>query len=237
MKIALLATYPKRYDSLREMLPTILGQVDKIYIYCNQYSTEDYSKLLAWINKVGAGEIVSLILEDEVIGNIRDMGKFYSACYQRGYIFLIDDDLIYPFDYAKKMCKYVDELKTICTVHGRNFKQLPVEDYYLNTQSFHYKRSYSNPVKVSIAGTGTVCFHTNHFRIPKIMNADLKFYSGIADIFFAIRAMADKKEIYVVPRPLNWIDNTPSSNMAQSLYLQNKENMPRINRMINLNFP
>lgn len=236
MKIALMATYPKRYDSLREMLPTVLGQMDKIYIYCNEYSTEQFSELTEWIKKVGAGHIVSLILEDENVGNIRDMGKFYSACYHRGYVFLIDDDLMYPFDYSKKMCKNVDELKTICTVHGRNFKQLPVEDFYKNSQSFHYKISYSSPVNVSIAGTGTVCFHTNHFRIPKIMNADLKFYSGIADIFFAIRARNDNKKITVIPRPANWIDNTPSSNLSQSLYLQNKTDMKRINRLININF-
>ena len=89
MIIANLATYPPRRKNLEKVVAIISPQVDRLNIVLNQYEAvpvelEKYSN------------VVPFIPEED----LKDVGKFYPDVCDAKYVFLIDDDIIYPSDYV-----------------------------------------------------------------------------------------------------------------------------------------
>lgn len=236
-KHGLLATYPARKQSLLEMIPTIAPQLDRMYIYCNQYPVEsliDLSHNIADLTK-GSGCTIRLVDPSFAEGDIRDMGKFWIVHALRGYIFLIDDDLMYPKNYCQQHMELIDREECISSVHVRWIKHFPVTKYYSHTQSLHYRRKL-DPGKIPeahIAGTGTVAFHTDHFRIGNCGKHLLQDYSGMADIFFAMKANEKGVPIKAIPRTEFWIQDTKASHKTTSLYVQTRDDSRKVCNAIN----
>jgi len=89
MIIANLATYPPRRKSLEKVVAIIAPQVDRLNIILNQYDAVPV-ELERYPN------VVPFILEED----LKDVGKFYPDVSDAKYVFLIDDDIIYPSDYV-----------------------------------------------------------------------------------------------------------------------------------------
>lgn len=236
-KHGLLATYPARKESLLEMLPTIAPQLDRMYIYCNQYSVEsliDLSRQVAELNK-GSGCTIRFVDPSFAEGDIRDMGKFWIVHALRGFIFLIDDDLLYPKNYCQQHINLIEQEQCISAVHVRWIKRLPMSRYYSDTQSLHFRRKLE-PGKIPtahIAGTGTVAFHTDHFRIGNCGRHLLQDYSGMADIFFAMKANEKNVQIKAIPRTEFWLQDTKASHKTTSLYVQTRNDSGKVCNAIN----
>jgi len=89
MIIANLATYPPRRKNLEKVVAIISPQVDCLNIVLNQYDAVPV-ELERYPN------VVPFILEED----LKDVGKFYPDVSDAKYVFLIDDDIIYPSDYV-----------------------------------------------------------------------------------------------------------------------------------------
>ena len=89
MIIANLATYPPRASNLLRAIAAIAPQVDRLNVVLNQYETAPEGLRIA--------PNVELILPEE---DTKDVGKFYPDTGGADYVFLVDDDIIYPQDFV-----------------------------------------------------------------------------------------------------------------------------------------
>lgn len=91
MIIANLATYPPRRENLLPVVQAIAPQVDQLNVVLNQYDAE-------------LPELVDIPNVKQIIPHedTKDVGKFYPDVSDADYVFMIDDDLIYPADFVKR---------------------------------------------------------------------------------------------------------------------------------------
>jgi len=99
MIVANLATYPARRIHLRSVIESIAAQCDRINVVLNEYSAE--------IAELRAFDNVQQIIPTE---DTKDAGKFYPDISDAEYVFLIDDDIIYPADYVATSLRLFDEI-------------------------------------------------------------------------------------------------------------------------------
>lgn len=235
-KIGMMATYPARRDSLLECLPTILPQLDTLYIYANQYDISALSKtsrIIAEMSKTCNVKIIDPVFGH---GDVKDMGKFWALNSVRGYVFLLDDDLLYPPDYCRTHIKFIEKHKQVSTVHGRFIKEFPLHSYFGNTDSLNYKRAVSTPTVLHIAGTGTVAFSTRYMdALQPVSELTMKKFMGMADIYFACLINQKGKKIIAVPREERWLTDTRKSIGTVSLYVRTRnhtrQHCKRLNAM------
>lgn len=99
MIIANLATYPSRRNNLEKVVEIISPQVDRLNIVLNQYDTVP-------VELEKFSNVVLIIPKDD----LKDTGKFYPDVQEAEYVFLIDDDIIYPSDYVSSTVKSFEKL-------------------------------------------------------------------------------------------------------------------------------
>lgn len=221
-KIGLMATYPARFKRLIQMLPTITKQLDRLVIYCNGYDLDGFGYLLKKAKSLAGDCKVQFIDPAFADGDLRDMGKFWAWHRYRGYIFLIDDDIMYPADYCEQHIKAIEYHHNISTVHGRSLLKWPIETYIGDTKSCNYKRALNEYLSCDIAGTGTVAFSTNDFQPPEVPVSTLRANAGMADIYFATLASTRNRDIILIPREPNWLTDATEPCKQRSLYAEMK---------------
>ena len=91
MIIANLATYPLRRENLLPVVQAIAPQVDQLNVVLNQYDAE-------------LPELVDIPNVKQIIPHedTKDVGKFYPDVSDADFVFMIDDDLIYPADFVER---------------------------------------------------------------------------------------------------------------------------------------
>lgn len=89
MIVANLATYPPRRDSLLRVVDAIAPQVDRMNVVLNQYQTVPEEL-------TGLANVHPVIPPEDT----KDVGKFFPDCSTADYVFLVDDDIVFPADYV-----------------------------------------------------------------------------------------------------------------------------------------
>ena len=226
-----MASYPARQNSLKETLGTLFHQLDSIYIYLNEYSFQQFTELQDWVlTRKGSCEVLFIQGKD----NIRDIGKFWFMGVVKGYIFFVDDDILYPPNYVREMVRAVKKHKTIITVHGRKIRNLPMFHYFADTESYNYQTALERFDFVDIAGTGTVCYHTDNAPDTFFLYVDsMPKFAGMADIWFACAAKTRGLDIIAIEREEQWLKDAPSSKAAPSLYNEFKTDTNKHCEMLN----
>jgi len=202
-----IATMKGRELSLKDTISSLINQVDLIYIYINNYRR---------IPKFLKDPKIIISLAES--GDIGDVGKFYGLKHHKGYYFTCDDDIIYPNDYIAKLKKGIDKYKkkSIITVHGRIFNDLPVFSYYKSHSSyFHFKHYQNKDSYVHAPGTGVMGFHTNTF-CPDIEEFKI---SNMADVWVSFLAH-NKYNINIISiaHKANWLRDSPNYSTSFSIY-------------------
>lgn len=196
MKILVgIATFNNR--NIQPTIDSLIGQVDEIHVYDN-----------------------------EVNPNLTDNGKFkvFEKVKEPCYVFLCDDDLIYPPNYVRHTIEQIERYKCIITHHGRKLKKKDVNYYgghHFGVACLHHS-SYKGILHV--AGTGVTAFRSDYFLPVGLHEAK---YHRMADLVFSLEAAKQGKVIYTVPHNRGWIKQVPEAQ-PDSCYSSMVKNQSRL---------
>lgn len=187
--------------SLNETLASLIDQVDRIYLYLNNYET-----IPAWLKKnIYARKVIVVLGSD-----IKDNGKVYFLANITGYHFTCDDDLVYPPNYVQRMIAKIEQhaRRIVVGVHAINMTQA----FWSNTSLGYYQKPSRNvthfrhaqyyDTQVHILGTGTIAYHTNTLAGLEYKDFPVP---GMLDIWFAIQATRRQVPLINITRPQGWI--------------------------------
>jgi glycosyltransferase involved in cell wall biosynthesis len=150
------------------------------------------------------GQVDKIVVYDnELNTDITDNGKFYGLNYvtKPSYYFSCDDDIIYPSDYVHKTIQAIDKHNCIVTYHGRRLKGIGVE-YYRGHDSYSAFKTVNNGMYLDVCGTGVTAFKTDYFNPTSLLDSEHK---KMSDVIFSLKAMKDKKKMFMLPHSQGWI--------------------------------
>jgi len=193
------ATIRGREYALKEMVQSILPQLDKLYVAINDYKTAPTFLL---------HDKIEVVFPEKDLG---DANKFIGIDHCDGYYFSLDDDLIYPGDYVSNMIRMN---KGIHTHHGRCMK--PDAKRYYRDKSFVHMCLHQETLDrvVDFGGTGVMCINTNKVNL-KYRYFDQK---NIADIITGIYAKENNHIIIALKHPADWIKHSKKMDMKKTIH-------------------
>ena len=192
-----IATIPDRKQQLLKTIDSIINQCDEVNVMLNLY--EQIPEELKGNKKIKCH------ICDNVIS---DGYKFLCAKnYKDAYLFFIDDDIIFPEDYAEVMISYLERYgtwNTAISLHGRKFKNYPITSYYRDAgrEIYHCLENVSNDVKVDFIGTGAMCCHSDLF---KNFNLSIFTNASMADIIMSKYFVENKVDMYCVAHERSYL--------------------------------
>jgi hypothetical protein len=193
--VALMATFPPRLQSLKQSVASLLGQVDFVVLYLNEY--ESVPEFLT-----GNPKVVP-VLGSQAMGNLSACGKLYGMRFLTDcYVFTVDDDFAFPPDYVAESKRVIDAFgrKVAVCIHGSVFA--PESDWYYSRQFVYpWRRVLTEHKLVMLPGSGTFAFHQSGFN-PSV---DLKAKDFMVDLNFAISARQQEIMILAIRRKAEWL--------------------------------
>lgn len=235
-KIACIATHPPRKKKFITMLKSICSQMDEIMVYFNDYSDSEVDEIIGEVTAMKRfTSNLTAYKASQYYGDTRDFGKIVCASdvNEKAYLFLIDDDIIYPEDYTSRMIKHLKKFKCVSTVHGRIIKTKNLTDYFRDTLSFNYRRALEDPTIVHIPGTGTVAFDTSILTFERIGPEEIKRFKGMCDIFVGLKIRELGLPLIAIDRSRYWLKDADPNGEDESLYNESKDNNQHICNILN----
>lgn len=222
--IAGMASIPQRQAALAQAVESILWQVDRLYVYLNDY--DDVPSFLH-SNKV-------TVFRSQDHGNLQDTGKFFGLQYHsRGIYLTLDDDIVYPTNYAAQMAESLDCIgfEGAVGVHGVYYPVAPSS--FMNRKVVRYRDANSWLRPVSLLGTGTVAFSIEHFGIT------LEAFPapGMADVWFAVYAKLRRQPLFAVARSAGWLADASVPDDSPQLWLAATQDSSTQTKTINEQLP
>ena len=215
-----MATVREREHSLHETLETLLHSGSYLSVYLN-----DYPKLKPWMSNRKYGNCEFLLAKD-CAGDLGDAGKLYRFSESEADFFLtVDDDILYPSDYADSMTRWSQRLgpRAIVCAHGRVFpdRRTPIRTFFDQSRGvevLHFSQAQRSLRRVHVGGSGAMCFHTKP-PCPQIPYRDIFLKErNIADVWIATSCIRNGIPMFSVPRPHGWLRSTQSSQGLRSIY-------------------
>lgn len=176
---AYMATFPTRELIIAEAVESLLPQVDKLVIWVNGEME---------LPQICYHKKVELYWGKDVLGfDLGCAGKFAFAFEWDGYIFTVDDDIIYPSDYVERSIAKIEEYERKCVLswHGRQ-TSLPITVYRSAKdmiKNCSFQQTVAEDTECHIIGTGVMFFHTSTI-VPKYDVMEMK-HTNVSDIHFA----------------------------------------------------
>lgn len=198
-----LAAIPSREDALSEMIASVIGQFDHLYVYLNGFDAVpeflEHPKIT--------------IFRSQETGDLGDVGKFFGTQYvHSGVYFTLDDDIVYPSDYRDRMlaCLQQFDYRAAVGVHGAFYTWNP--ESFFDRQVIHYRAANSEIRPVSLLGTGTVCFSLDHLKV------DLNWFrsANMADIWFGGHLKRHGFPALCIDREAEWLSDAVSAVQAEN---------------------
>ena len=192
-----LASIPSREESLKTVVSRISPQVEILHIFLNEYDdTPDWLKSYSNV----------LIYTSSEFGLLGDAGKFFGGitCKDRqfDYYITVDDDILYPDDYAAVLVAKSISLGCPVGVHGSLLKDGNLGYYsHANRYVFHFADSLAVDQRVHILGTGTTCLPS--YALAGMANAF--YYPNMADVWVAKYFAQLEIPLAVISRKYKWL--------------------------------
>jgi hypothetical protein len=185
MILANLATYPPRAEFLTNVVDAVSPQVDRLNIVLNEY--KDIPEFLSEYTNVNA------IIPDH---DTKDAGKFFPDSSEAEYVFLIDDDVVYPHDFVALS---LDRMRALgagryvggyhCSIYRRpalfpiSAKSLKANVRFWGWPShiarfrkfFTFGHTTSNPIYVDQVATGAAVMRAREMPPYEFMKTSQKF--------------------------------------------------------------
>lgn len=211
MKVAHVATYPPREAALRQALPTIAANVDRIKLVLNEYGD-----VPDWIREF---ETVEAIIPDT---DLKDLGKFLPDAKPDDIVFLCDDDILLPADYSDhligRLARYID-LDAVIGVHG-----IIYSDFFTGGAKqravYSFRHANAQDRVVNQLGTGLVCCFG--YQLPSFDY--MKGSSEYVDVRFARHCHEQKRPMVCVSRKAGWLEEI--DNDAEPIFTRFTQSWP-----------
>ena len=229
MIVAQMASYPPRAASMLRAVAALAPQVDRLTLVLNEYAAPPPEL-------AGFANVVPVLPER----NLMDLGKFLPDPGGAEWVFLVDDDMIYPADYVAASLARMDALAgdrvvggyhaTIYRRPGPSFR--PATTWRWLSGGFDPRRDReligfwkeaARARKVSQIGTGTAV-------VPARLMPPFAFMEGserAVDIRFARWCHGEGITLAALPRPTRWLGETAHE---ESIYAAFTRSMPERKR-------
>lgn len=205
MKVtANIATYPPRKESLKKMLESIAGQFDEVRVWFNYQPSSLES---SYYNSIGIRVMVGFGKD------LTDNGKFHALdiITEPEIYCTLDDDLIYPPDYRRRIEYYMEIYGGIISFHGRQLLGTG-RNYYKGHRNFLCLGDVHNDEVIDVPGTGVMAFDTTYFHPKGLAHSEDK---RMSDLVFALEAAKQGKQIAVINHKTGWIKHI---NNKETIY-------------------
>jgi hypothetical protein len=188
-----LASIPSRVESLEKVINSLLGQVDEIGVYLNNYEAVPVFLKHPRIR----------VARSQKHGDVRDNGKFFFVEKTKATFYAtVDDDIAYPDNYIAELVRYQKLLggTQAVGVHGSIYPS-PVKKLLSNRYLFHFSHPSDALTPVDMLGTGTLLFNRRYWglRYSEILTP------GMADVWLAVAAARRGFGLWSIPRTENWM--------------------------------
>lgn len=203
-----MAAIPQRVHALEDSVKTILSQCDQLNIYLNEW--KDIPGFLAHPK-------IRVLRSQEEMGDLGDVGKFFCCDSWKGYVFTVDDKILYPRTYVQDMIRSIEKYgrKAVVSCHGRNFHaNKPSKSYYFDIAQAFYCVYRQPEVFVHEIGTGVLAFHTDTVQVS------LEWFPCInmTDIWFSIEMQKRSIPMLIHPHPAGYVKVSPKHDESYSIH-------------------
>lgn len=211
---AAICSIPVREQALLSTLSSLMHQVDRVYLYLDNYARPpEYLQSMRRVT----------VLRSQDHPGLRDNGKFLMfnevLAEQRGapfYWFTCDDDIVYPSDYVHTLLQQLAayEQRAVVGLHGVVVDETP-KRYFRHRYVYHYENTTLRHARlVNNLGTGTVAFHSSLF-------GSIDPYAwpqgGMVDIYFSVLCARQGIPMVCVPRHAGWLKTLAETEGTPSL--------------------
>ena len=205
--VANLATYPPRREGVIRTVARLAPQVDRLNVVLNEYAAP-LEELAAFAN-------VRQIIPAQ---DTKDTGKFYPDIACATYVFVVDDDILYPPDFVKRTLALFGEYGRgyLCGYHGSLY--LRRRDYLLRgkfltamayrsdriadyQKRFLFHRALKSPVVVDQIATCAAVMCAEDFPPYDYMRDSQKF----VDVRLARWCFERGITPVALPKPKKWL--------------------------------
>tara|TARA_R110000868_G_scaffold144708_1_gene364009 strand:+ start:264 stop:1691 length:1428 start_codon:yes stop_codon:yes gene_type:complete len=205
-----ISTQASRKSGLEKTVRSLMSNStlsDSIHIYAN-----DYDDIPEWTYEF---DCIFWYMND--LGDLKCAGRIYTAEKTIGYIFYVDDDLIYPQNYIETMISHIEynDRKCIVTAHGATIP-VKVTDYFKERTVYRCLGEVPKSTFVHIAGCGVTAYHTDTIIIDAYeMHGIINEYF-FTDLWVSVAAQIKEIPILVIAHRQGWIKQTPESILDDS---------------------
>ncbi len=212
---AQLATIPEREETCRQVVGSLLPQVDKIRIALNNYSKDGAFYKPEWAEH----EKIECLFTDN---SLMDGYKFSKANENDGYVLICDDDILYPPDFAETMVKHLDNFSSpvVLSIMGKNLIPRPMGSYALGKHEFFRAfEMHTTFKKCELIGMCGAIYHTDYCKINET-------HMKVTDSDVCMSVYCDQHHIkkYVVPHAGDWCGDLMegAAENIPTMWLHNK---------------
>ena len=149
-----MATMPERVNTAVKAIDSIYDQADVIRLYLNNFDSvpEQFKR-----DKVE-------ILQGR---DLKSTGKLFNALNKNEYYFCVDDDFIYPDNYAEYMISKLNEHgdKIVVTLHGEILPPKSNLSFFKRGRRFGSTATRPKDMWINLIGNGVSVWNTNNFRV------------------------------------------------------------------------
>jgi hypothetical protein len=218
MKTAYMATFPKRIDCLRKSVESLAPQVDKLKVWCNGFGKAEFQRIKSLID-------IANVEFYPATQNIGALGKIAFADEWSGYIFLVDDDFVYPKDYVSQLTAKIDEYgrQAAISYHGQ-VNNFPSSSYFNDiVVRYAVVRNLKQDEQVHIIGSGVCGFHSDVFNGNPINTNEFR-YTNMLDVSLSIALARRGIRRIVAAHKAYWIDPCrETTNSEDSIFVANRK--------------
>lgn len=206
---AFVCSYPDRLALLKYTVWSLLPQVDHLYVYLNNIDAVPW-----WLEH----SRIHVVAGKDALGDLKSNGKFYSTAMVKGFHLIVDDDIIYPADYAKRIIEKIEKYnrQSILCVHG-SLLTVHFLSYYKSKIVFHFENELEIDSVVDIASTPA--YHTDGFLVTL---EDLD-QPNCDDAYLSIKARRQGIRIICMDRKKGWLQKTIGYYNESSTIYYNRE--------------
>lgn len=204
-RVGQIATYPGRVQNLPLMIESVAPQLDEVHVVLNQFTKRQQLALPRPPN------VHYTIPRDD----LKDTGKFWRKPEDDEYVFLMDDDLIFPPDYVETMIGFHGRLPTpraAIGLHGVIYSDL-FEGAPASRFVAKFDKALDRPTLVNQLGTGCLMLRGDLMPPFAFMSSSQRF----VDVRFARYCHENSIGMVCVPRAAGWVvDQEPEESIFET---------------------